>query len=603
MVTKSLLRPFLRPTQYTLQRNTTPIRYFWSGVEMGPPDNIFGLVEAFKNSTHPNKVNLAMGAYRDEYGNPYVLNCIKKAEKIILDRNLDKEYAGMSGFADFCADAAKLTFGEDSPGLSDGRIATVQSISGTGSLYLASTFFAKFYPHKVVYHSNQTWGNHAQVFKSAGLEANTYTYYDKSTCGLNADGMLKDLRELPSGSIILLHASAHNPTGVDPTQQQWRDIGKVLKEKGHLPFIDMAYQGFATGDLDRDAFAVRLLEREGLQPVVTQSCAKNLGLYGERTGALHVVTASKEEKDRVMSQIKILIRPTYSNPPIHGARLAVEVWRNKDLYKEWLAELKIMSGRISDMRKALQLGLETNTNRKWPHITRQIGMFCYSGLETDQVTLLREEHAIFMTKDGRISMVSLSNNNIEYVVNCISKLLIMSEETPKKRLKFDEDTSPLREDLAGALCTKIILGEDIRDLFPKFLLLIHDFIANATADVTNLIQTTVTDDEYVEKCKKQCIEGSIEMLAYESPRIQNIIEDISCKLLIAKNDLCSDNIEYKQALKNIDKDIQDNLVKFEGLVTAKKLLEGKEDELHEIRKNLELCKEFQLKFNTDNNAN
>ena len=396
----------------------------WSHVEQGPPDAILGITETFKKDPHPQKMNLGAGAYRDDDGKPYVLSCIRKAEKNLTEKLLDKEYSTISGIPLFNKNSAKLAFGSDSEIISNDLNVTVQGISGTGCLRIGAAFFEKFFPGaKAVYLPTPSWANHTPIFKHAGMKIGQYRYYDKSNCGFDSTGCLEDLRDLPDNSLILLHACAHNPTGVDPTHEEWQEISDVMRKKNHYPFFDMAYQGFASGDLTHDAYALRLFVKDGHRPALCQSYAKNMGLYGERIGAFSVVCSSKEEAAAVESQIKILIRPMYSNPPIHGARLVNEVLGNDELHKEWLVEVKTMADRIITMRSQLKTKLaEAGSIHDWSHITKQIGMFCYSGLTPEHVNRLGKEFSIYLTKDGRISVVGITSGNVDYLANAIHQV-------------------------------------------------------------------------------------------------------------------------------------------------------------------------------------
>ncbi|CED84537.1 aspartate aminotransferase [Phaffia rhodozyma] len=395
----------------------------WANVKAGPPDPILGVSEAFKADTSSKKINLGVGAYRDANGKPYVLPSVLKAEEVIYNGKHDKEYLPITGLGDFTKLAAKLAYGADSAPLKENRIAITQSISGTGALRIGTAFLARHYPGaKQIYLPTPTWGNHIPISKDAGLEVKQYSYFDKDTVGLDFQGMVRDIEAAPSGSVIMLHACAHNPTGVDPTHEQWRELSKLIKEKKHFPFFDMAYQGFASGDTDYDAFAVRHFVEEGHQIVLSQSFAKNMGLYGERTGAFSVVCADPEEKARVDSQLKIIIRPLYSNPPTHGARLAATILGNEKMNAQWLTEVKGMADRIIEMREALYEGLVTrHTPGDWTHIKNQIGMFSFTGLSKEHTVELAQKAHIYMTADGRISMAGLNSSNIEYFADSVSK--------------------------------------------------------------------------------------------------------------------------------------------------------------------------------------
>ncbi|XP_057291015.1 aspartate aminotransferase, mitochondrial-like [Hydractinia symbiolongicarpus] len=408
-------------TKRIAQLSSVRLSSFWSHVEQGPPDAILGITEAFKRDTNPNKINLGAGAYRDDNGKPYVLPCIKAAEENLIRKQLDKEYAGIAGIAEFTKESANLAFGPDNEIVNNGLNCTVQGISGTGSLRIGAAFLEKFYPHnKTVFLPTPSWANHGPIFKHAGMEVASYRYYDKNTCGFDAAGCFEDLSNLPENSIIMLHACAHNPTGVDPTPEQWQELSNIIKRKNHFPFFDMAYQGFASGDLTRDAHALRLFIKDGHTPCLAQSYAKNMGLYGERVGAFTVVCNTSEEAKAVESQIKILIRPLYSNPPIHGARLVNEVFYNDDLYAQWLVEVKGMADRIISVRAALKKNLEREgSSHDWSHIVNQIGMFCYTGMKPDQVANLTKDHSVYLTKDGRISVVGITSKNVEYLAKAM----------------------------------------------------------------------------------------------------------------------------------------------------------------------------------------
>ncbi|KAJ1728502.1 aspartate transaminase aat1 [Coemansia sp. BCRC 34490] len=416
----SALRTSLRRT--AASQTSTPARALatWAQIEMGPPDAILGITEAFKRDGDARKMNLGVGAYRTDEGKPYVLGAVRKAEEALLAKRLDKEYLPITGLAKFTGAAAELAYGADSSAL--GRVAITQTISGTGALRVGGAFLQRFYKtQQTVYLPSPSWGNHAAVFRDCGLKVANYRYYDAATRGLNLGAMLDDLRALPRGSIVLLHACAHNPTGVDPTPAQWQQIQSVVEEREHLAFFDMAYQGFASGDADRDAAALRAFVAAGKAPVVlSQSFAKNMGLYGERVGTFSIVGADAAERDRLLSQIKILVRPLYSNPPINGARIASEVLNNAPLRTEWLGEVKQMADRIIGMRTALRSRLEElGSVHSWNHITDQIGMFCYTGLKPEQVDRLAKDFHIYLTRDGRVSVAGITTANVNYLAESI----------------------------------------------------------------------------------------------------------------------------------------------------------------------------------------
>jgi len=308
----------------------------------------------------------------------------------------------------------------DSPALKDNKVVTVQTLSGTGALRVAGDFIARFKPGVPIYVPNPTWANHHPIFTDSGLKVQQYAYYEPSNCGLNFSGMVNDIKNAPNGSVILLHACAHNPTGVDPTKEQWQELSQVIKEKGHFPLFDSAYQGFASGDTDKDAYPIRLFTKDGHNLAACQSFAKNFGLYGERIGALNFVTNSATEAQALESQVKILIRPMYSNPPVHGARIVSLILNDPDLTAQWKGEVKTMADRIIAMRKTLVDGLaESGSTKDWSHISKQIGMFCYSGLTGEQVDRLASEYHIYMTRNGRISMAGVSSKNVGYLAKAI----------------------------------------------------------------------------------------------------------------------------------------------------------------------------------------
>jgi len=397
---------------------------WFSHVELGPPDPILGVTEAFKRDTNPKKINLGVGAYRDDEGKPFALPSVRKAEQIIYDKKMDHEYTTIAGIAEFCDAAIKLALGDGNEAIKSGKNATVQGISGTGALRIGSAFLQKFHNGpKVVWAPSPTWGNHGNIVRHAGMEMKQYRYYDKNTCGLDMPGLLEDVSKIPEGSIILLHACAHNPTGVDPKPQQWEELSQLVKKKRLYPFFDMAYQGFASGDIDRDAFPVRQFLKDGHQLCLAQSFAKNMGLYGERVGAFTIIGENPDEAKRIMSQLKILIRPMISNPPIYGARLAHLILTTPELRKQWLADVKTMADRIITMRTKLRdLLAKEGSKKNWQHITDQIGMFCFTGMTEPQVEKITKDFSIYLTKDGRISMAGISSHNVGYLAKAMHEV-------------------------------------------------------------------------------------------------------------------------------------------------------------------------------------
>ncbi|OLY83686.1 Aspartate aminotransferase, mitochondrial [Smittium mucronatum] len=397
----------------------------WANVPMGPPDPILGVVEAFKKDTSDIKVNLSVGAYRDDSGKPRVLDCVRKAEDFIISQRLDKEYIPIIGLDSFNQAAIKFAYGENSAPLKENRIAVAQSLSGTGSLRVAASYIQRFMgSNTTILVPKPTWGNHLSVFHDAGLKTTDYRYLNKSTNSLDIQGFLSDIEAAPNGSVILLHGCAHNPTGVDPSPEQWKQIMEVSQRKKFVNFFDVAYQGFASGDPHKDAYSLRLFTDNNLPIILAQSFAKNMGLYGERIGAVSIVCNDVEEKNRVLSQMKILIRPLYSSPPISGARIAERIFNDPSLNKEWLTELKGMADRIIEMRSLLKSHLVNDFNSKlnWDHITSQIGMFCFTGMTPEQVVRLRDEFHIYLTSNGRISVAGVNSKNVRYIAESFHKV-------------------------------------------------------------------------------------------------------------------------------------------------------------------------------------
>lgn len=399
----------------------------WDQVPLAPPDSIFKLTAAYKLDPFPQKINLGVGAYRDDDSKPWVLPVVKKATEALLnDPSVDHEYLPITGLPEFTSAAARLILGPDSVALQEKRTVSVQTISGTGANHLGALFLSRFYEfngEKRVYLSDPTWVNHFAIFKNVGIDPVTYPYYDPKTIGLDIDGFLNSLKTAPARSVFLLHACAHNPTGVDPTREQWGKIADVILEKGHYAFFDCAYQGFASGDLDNDAWTVREFVKRSVPMLVCQSFAKNAGLYGERVGALHVVASTSAIADRVQSQLSVLERSEISNPPAHGARLVALILNKADLFDEWKRDIKTMAERIIAMRKELfrLLTEELRTPGDWNHIVAQIGMFSFTGINQDQAKALTEKGHIYLTLNGRISMAGLNSKNIAYFAQNLDK--------------------------------------------------------------------------------------------------------------------------------------------------------------------------------------
>jgi len=388
-------------------------RQFWSKVEMGPKDPILGVNEAFKADSNPEKLNFGVGAYRDDDGKPVVLPSVREAEKRVFEKGMNMEYDPIIGNAEMVQGALKLVYGTDPDDLE--KIAAVQSLSGTGCLRVVAGYIHRNWdgPLPTVYVSNPTWGNHFPIFNHQGITTATYPYWNPNTLGLDYDGWMETIKTAPNRSVFLIHATAHNPTGVDPTTDQWKDLSQALLMKGHLVLMDCAYQGFASGDFDKDKAGLDIMVEDGHQVILCQSFAKNFGLYGQRVGCCSVMCSSKEEQERVTSQLKIVARAMYSNPPVHGARLVNEILKDPELTAQWKGEVKLMAGRIIQMRELLKDGLlKEGSTKNWDHITNQIGMFTYSGMTGEMVDKLRSDWSIYMTRNGRISMAGVTSKNV-----------------------------------------------------------------------------------------------------------------------------------------------------------------------------------------------
>jgi len=396
----------------------TVSKSYIADIPMGAPDAILGIADNFKKCTDPNKVNVCVGAYRDENGKPWILPSVKEAEKIMMDDpSENKEYASIAGDAAYVEQAVKFAYGQDAD-LS--TMAAVQTLSGTGACRIGGEFLSKFFPVKKIYIPDPTWGNHIAIFEECGLEVVRYRYYNRATNGLNFDGMLEDLKAAPEGAVVLLHACAHNPTGCDPSKEEWKTISALIKEKNLQVFFDSAYQGFASGDAEADGFALRYFVEEGHNVMLAQSFAKNFGLYGERCGTLSFVTNNADEKERVISQLKRIIRPMYSSPPVHGSSIVRTVLTNEELTKQYYEECAFMANRIGSMRKLLVDELKNvGSTHDWSHITSQIGMFAYTGMNSDMCDQITSEYFIFLTRDGRVSLAGLNENNVAYVAKAI----------------------------------------------------------------------------------------------------------------------------------------------------------------------------------------
>ncbi|MDD2536440.1 MAG: aspartate/tyrosine/aromatic aminotransferase [Macromonas bipunctata] len=395
----------------------------FSAVEMAPRDPILGLNEQFAADTNPNKVNLGVGVYYDDNGKLPLLQCVQQAEATLMAKPTARGYLPIDGIAAYDNGVKALVFGADSEPVQSGRVATVQAIGGTGGLKIGADFLKKLSPNAKVLISDPSWENHRALFANAGFEVDTYAYYDAEKRGVNFEGMLASLNAAEAGTIIVLHACCHNPTGYDLTPEQWDQVIAVIQAKGLTPFLDMAYQGFGFG-IAEDGAVIGKFVAAGLTFFVSTSFSKSFSLYGKRVGALSVLCDNKEEAARVLSQLKIVIRTNYSNPPTHGGAVVAAVLGNPELRALWEQELGGMRVRIKEMRQKLVDGLKAaGVARDMSFITTQIGMFSYSGLTKDQMVRLRSEFGVYGTDTGRMCVAALNSKNIDYVCKAIAAVL------------------------------------------------------------------------------------------------------------------------------------------------------------------------------------
>ncbi|MBS0430069.1 MAG: aspartate/tyrosine/aromatic aminotransferase [Proteobacteria bacterium] len=395
----------------------------FTAVEMAPRDPILGLNEQFAADTNPNKVNLGVGVYYDDNGKLPLLECVKKAEADMMKAPSARGYLPIDGIAAYDAAVKSLVFGADSEPVKSGRVATVQGLGGTGGLKIGADFLKKLSPNAKVLISDPSWENHRALFAQAGFTVETHPYYDAEKRGVNFEGMLAALNAAPAGTIVVLHACCHNPTGYDITPAQWDQVVAAVKAKNLTPFLDMAYQGFGNG-IQEDGAVIGKFVAAGLNFFVATSFSKSFSLYGERVGALSVLCADKDEAARVLSQLKIMIRTNYSNPPTHGGAVVAAVLGNAELRALWEKELGEMRVRIKAMRQKLVDGLKAaGVKQDMGFITSQIGMFSYSGLSKDQMVRLRNEFGVYGTDTGRMCVAALNSKNIDYVCQAIAKVV------------------------------------------------------------------------------------------------------------------------------------------------------------------------------------
>ena len=395
----------------------------FSAVEMAPRDPILGLNEQFNADTNPAKVNLGVGVYYDDNGKLPLLQCVQAAEKAMMEKPTARGYLPIDGIAAYDASVKTLVFGADSEPVQSGRIATIQALGGTGGLKVGADFLKHLNPSALVLISDPSWENHRALFTNAGFKVESYPYYDAAKLGVNIDGMLAALNAAAAGTIVVLHACCHNPTGYDITAAQWDQVVAACKARNLTPFLDMAYQGFGHG-IKEDGAVINKFVSAGVTFLVSTSFSKSFSLYGERVGALSVLCASKEEAGRVLSQLKIVIRTNYSNPPTHGGAVVAAVLGNPEWRALWEKELGEMRVRIKAMRQKLVDGLKAaGVNQDMSFITNQIGMFSYSGLTKDQMVRLRNEFGVYGTDTGRMCVAALNSKNIDHVCASIAKVL------------------------------------------------------------------------------------------------------------------------------------------------------------------------------------
>jgi aspartate/tyrosine/aromatic aminotransferase len=392
-------------------------------LEMAPPDPILGLTDAFKKDANPNKINLGVGIFQDEAGKTPTLECVKKAEAKLLAQNAPKTYLPIEGSADYGRVVRGLLFGAKSSLVSDGRAVTAQAPGGTGALRLAGDLAKTKLGAKRVFVSDPTWANHQAIFQAAGIEPVNYAYYDAATRGLAFDKLLASLSKAGPGDLVLLHACCHNPTGVDPTAAQWQEIANLAKKQGFFPLFDFAYQGFGDG-VEEDALPVRLFAEQGLELMICSSFSKNFGLYNERVGALTLLAPNADAGAKALSQLKVTIRSNYSNPPSHGGAIVTTVLSDAELSALWLREVNAMRDRIAGMRKLFVDTLkQKGVKQDFGFITQQKGMFSFAGISPEQVDRLKNEHAIYAVRSGRINVAGMSESTMDRLCSAVASVL------------------------------------------------------------------------------------------------------------------------------------------------------------------------------------
>ncbi|WP_110687815.1 aromatic amino acid transaminase [Salinicola aestuarinus] len=391
-------------------------------IERVPGDAILGLIEAYNQDPNPQKVDLGVGVYRDVNGHTPIMQAVKQAEAHLLETEATKSYIGSHGDPRYGRVVADLVLGTGSAVIAANRVSVTQAPGGTGALRLAADFIKSNLPGKSLWLSDPTWPNHLGIFEAAGIAMHRYPYVSADN-QLDFDGMLATLKTIPEGDVVLLHACCHNPSGFDLNQDQWHQVLEVVKSRGLLPLVDFAYQGFGDG-LEPDAFGVRLMAENLDEVLITSSCSKNFGLYRERTGGLMVIARNAEQMENVRSQMAIVARENYSNPPSHGAAVVTEILESAELASVWRAELTEMCARINGLRTDLVESLKPyGLDQRFAHVAQQRGMFSYTGLTTAQVKRLREEYSIYMVGSGRANVAGFTGENLPYVAKAIAAVV------------------------------------------------------------------------------------------------------------------------------------------------------------------------------------
>lgn len=392
-------------------------------IQAAPADPILGLNDAYKNDSNPDKINLGVGVYKDEQGNTPILKAVKQAEERLLARETTKSYLSIEGAPAYRSAVQTLLFGKDHQIITKQLAQTAHTPGGTGALRVAAEFIKKHLPEATIWVSNPTWANHQSVFQSVGLEVGSYAYYDADSKSLDFEAMLASLSQIPEGDVVLFHGCCHNPTGIDPTPEQWYQLAKLCSKQGFLPLFDFAYQGFGQG-LQEDAQGLRTFLEHVPEMLIASSFSKNFGLYNERVGALTILCETAEQAETAFTQVKRCIRTNYSNPPSHGSAVVAEILNDAELFTLWESEVKAMRTRIHEMRSLFVNTLRIKgVSQDFSFISQQQGMFSFSGLTPDQVAQLRKEFGIYIVGSGRISVAGMTHDNMEPLCNAIAAIL------------------------------------------------------------------------------------------------------------------------------------------------------------------------------------